>query len=393
MSLPPWIQPSTISPAYDNPTWDAIIGLQPWQVWYNGQVFGLASNGVQWKEIDGLDIENIRTGDSGQPRDAGEFAGYDFLAGRDLTFKFDVSSGGDPGGTLQQNMQRLSSAFRPQQANIETPLYFNLPGYIWGTTIFGDSHILGCMVRPRNRSWKVDYTFSLGKLAQDCQVMVHATDPRFYAFPTIEQVVYYGIDDPLENAGNTDCKPLIYLYGPSTNPGITDGSNHLGWTGYTIGAAGAGWDGQDEYLLADCYYQTVLDYCAPIQSGRNITDAVAVTGMRLLTSATAAFTVSDIGKLISDAGGSNVIPLGATIVSVDEVDGIACTMSAAALGNATGDHVMIGGIIPTQPRPFAYALTAGSQWPIMQPETAVNWHVDGGSGAYAQVYWTNAWLL
>jgi hypothetical protein len=41
--------------------------LLPYQFWYTGEIFGVDGNGVNWKELDGFDISNIRTGDSGRP--------------------------------------------------------------------------------------------------------------------------------------------------------------------------------------------------------------------------------------------------------------------------------------------------------------------------------------
>jgi hypothetical protein len=261
--------------------------LLPYQFWYTGEIFGVGGNGVNWKELDGFDISNIRTGDSGRPRDQGEYIGYDFLSGRDITLKLDCQNTGAT--TLQQNLLTLSTAFQPQ-ANIETPMYFNLPYF---QTLIGDP--LVCMVRPRNRSWKVDITYSLGKLAQDLQVMVHATDPRFYSSPTAETEVT--TTTVLDNIGNYGCRPLVTWSGPQTNPSITNGTSTLGFT-YSLQALGQ--DGtHPEVIVADFYYQTVM-----IANQVGNTGANATPFSYMLTPGSSWFTLVPGSNSLVSAGGA-----------------------------------------------------------------------------------------
>ena len=196
--------------------------LSPYQFWFQGKVFGEGTNGVNIKEFDGLDIEDMRTGDAVQPRDQGEYPGYDFLKGRDITIKFDMQ--GINNNDLFSNFVTLGSCMTPQ-ANQETTFFINLPyfnGAQMGTVPglgpqnSGDwgsqPYYLNASCRPRNKSWKLDTVFSLGSLAQDNTMQFHTTDPRFYS-PTV-QYMSSG-HSPLTmypyNVGNYDCRPIIQL--------------------------------------------------------------------------------------------------------------------------------------------------------------------------------------
>jgi len=270
-------------PPYLDPKKDAgIIGLLSdpnfgnYCICYNNFRFGGGFNGTYWKEIDGLDISTMRMGDSGRPRDTGEFTGYDFLGGRDLIFKGDVANGGDPNPTftMQQNLNIIGSAFLPQ-ANVETPLYLYLPGqtasYIdnivhGATDATGagpgpimNPPILQVTGRPRNRSWKIDIAFALGRIAQDIQLAVHCTDPRLYQYPT--HTAYFE-NDPvvLTNSGNWDCRPIVYLMSPPSsgageveNPSLQVNNNVMTWGSQIF---------NNMFLVVDLYNQTVTQYLA-----------------------------------------------------------------------------------------------------------------------------------
>ena len=280
---------------YLDPTRDAgIIGLLEdpnftnYCIEYNAFRFGAGFNGTFWKEIDGLDLSTMRSGDSGRPRDNGEFTGYDFLGGRDLIFKGDVARGGTPNPTYtaQQNLNVVSSVFLPQ-ANVETPLYIYLPGqaasYI-DTIVHGsggimDPPILGVTGRPRNRSWKVDITYALGQLAQDIQLQVHCTDPRFYQYPTLTES-FASSPVHLTNNGNWDCRPIVYLMsppGPSSSvvnlPSLQINGNVMTWGNQISNIM---------FLIVDLYNQTVTQYLssesAVISSGIPTTLLTAMDG-------------------------------------------------------------------------------------------------------------------
>jgi hypothetical protein len=390
-------------------SYGGIPALEPYQFYFQGQTFGVGSNGVNWKEIDGLDIENIRTGDSGRPRDQGEFIGYDFLAGRDITLKFDCQATGDT--TLQENLLTLSSAFGPQ-ANIETPLFFSLPYWETLTAVPPDTTgTLACMARPRNRSWKIDITYSLGNLAQDLQVMLHATDPRFYG-PTQELRLGLGEEGEFLNAGNFDCRPVFYITGPATNPGVqvtvpppspgADGSvSLLGW--------GNG-DGADaftllpyQYILVDCYYQTALLYSAAnavttksTMDGRPVTDydpsrtlgALYTTLETNESPASAGFPTAGIFNVSQSKGGLATLSydgfLSAPTLGFDNV------VYMTSQGNLCTGGLIGSGWTKT---PLSYALTAGSTWPVLFPGTSRITDNSLSGTAYLGVDWASAWLL
>lgn len=193
--------------------------LAPFQFWFQGKTFGQnangsAANGVSIKEWDGLDVEEMRSGDAVQPRTHGEYPGYDFLKGRDITVKFDCQ--GSTPAVLQQNMATLSGCMIPQ-ANQESAFYINLPYY--NTLASPDGGNLYVSARPRNRSWKVDTTYALGSLAQDLTALFHATDPRFYS-PT--QFTTASGTSPLTlyltNNGNIECLPRVTITGEANSP-------------------------------------------------------------------------------------------------------------------------------------------------------------------------------
>jgi hypothetical protein len=112
--------------------------------------------------------------------------------------KFDLQGNTDT--EFYNRMQAMATATLPQ-LNIEAPLYFNLPGY--GT--------LACMVRARQRSWKVDQAWT-HYLAQGLQVLFHATDPRFWSQPETDEygeVESGGGAQSVTLVGNFNCNPLI----------------------------------------------------------------------------------------------------------------------------------------------------------------------------------------
>jgi hypothetical protein len=324
------------------------------------------------------------------------------LAGRDITLKFDCQATGDT--TLQENLLTVSSAFLPQ-ANIETPLFFNLP--YWNTllaTVSDPPNIhpyLACMARPRNRSWKVDITYSLGNLAQDLQVMLHATDPRFYG-PTQEVYIPIGGYADFNNIGNFDCRPTIYITGPATNPGVTVSGpppspgapgavNSLGWgNGIDDGAFNLL---QNQYILVDCYYQTALWYSAANVAWTDPSmNDIAVTSFdgstNLITSSnpkTAGFPTAGIFNVAQSLGGLATLSYnGLTTGSFEQVR----YMSSQGT-------LFTGGLIGSgwTKTPLSYALTAGSTWPVLFPGTSRITDNSLSGTAYLGVDWASAWLL
>lgn len=200
-----------------------------------GVVFGPAPFYWQPKPT-GLDLPNIRNGDSNQPRSRGDYIGLDVDDARDLTVTFDI--GGSNFGSYA-NLQSALNALRAvtnTQGTTEYPLWLQLPN-------FG---LVAMMCRVRKRNLPPDLTFSLGNLAQNCAIQFHAADPYFYAAPTLDPSV--GLPTPglgfsfnmtfnlnfggasggntisVDNTGDAPCYPLLTITGPCTNPSISNTS-------------------------------------------------------------------------------------------------------------------------------------------------------------------------
>lgn len=194
------------------------------------------------KEIDGLDMPQVRSGDPDAPRQHGQYVGLDLLSGRDITLKFDV---GPPFGAylnLSTALAYLRSALTPTMTT-ENPLFVQLPlgaGGSNGATQFA------AMVRPRRRSTTVDIPYVYGQLAQNLSVQFHATDPTLYAAGTLNPSVNVpaplgGFSFPLSfplsfgggtqvgtisatNSGDLPCFPIFVVTGPCTYPTISNAS-------------------------------------------------------------------------------------------------------------------------------------------------------------------------
>lgn len=391
--------------------------LDTYQFAYGGSVFGMGNFGVNWKEIDGLDIENMRFADSNRPRDHGQFIGYDFLTGRDITLKFDVQ--GPTAAELQTNMQAMNVATLPR-LNQESPLWFVLPQY----------GLLAAMSRPRNRSWKIDIAYSTGHLAQDNTVLFHATDPRFYSDPSNATsdtcaAALYQSNVPaspgwesdliayLENSGNFDCRPLICLTGPVGNPeGATGPAVNFGVS------------------------TNQLSGSAPVNGLYFSPSATAVTGASTTSSSatitgstgSAIFAGIQVGESIQGDG----IPAYTWVQTI--VSDIEITMSNEATATAfdVADLTFGSQLTPNQTVvidmynrtiqmndsvaqstiAWQYALAPSSQWftllpngiGVVEPEFNkityvgpssgdISYDTGGAPGATMQIVWSNAWLL
>lgn len=77
---------------------------------------------------------------------------------------------------------------------------------------------------------------------------------------------------------------------------------------------------------------------APALTDRTVADAVVTSGSNLITSATAAFTVNEIGRTVSGAG----IPASAIIESF--ISATAVTLSAAATASGVDVSVTVSGV-------------------------------------------------
>lgn len=202
--------------------------LSPYQFWFNGFTFG-PNTPLELKKINGMNMPTVRSGDSGRPRDHGLFVGLDVMGGGELTLEGDVSAHGST--TFVEAWQGLAAATVPG-GTIQSPLYFNLPGY--GTLV--------TQARVSKRDLPIDITFALGNLAA-ATLLFRASDPRSYATPTLAPSVVppnnsggfsFPMSFPLTftggsgagalsvtNNGNIETRPRLIVEGPCTNPSIT----------------------------------------------------------------------------------------------------------------------------------------------------------------------------
>jgi len=393
MSVPRYLDPNA-----DGGTLYALDNLDLFQIWYNGSVFGQGSNGSNWKEWDGFDIEGVRTGDSGRPRDQGEYAGYDFLAGRDITLKLDVS-GGTYNGFLT-NLYTLGNAFLPTQGNVETPFYFDLGGGPWAGGPGTD--LLGCNVRARNRSWKVDIPFALGRLAQDLQVQVHATDPRFYSFPTLRQSFVQSPGLTIDNLGNIDIRPQITIM-PLGGSAVA--APYISGDSYTLA-----WNGALEpigYWVIDLYYNTTTEVTTVAADGSTV-GAVAFTSSAEDTTYVHSMVGGSSVLTCNTTGGLADFPAGGSLIQVQTNEGIAVlsytsldstqtwfkgVQFVSGCGTTNTAKFVDAGFIGwnLQARPTPAALLPGSQWFSIGPNG--NTTLSCSASTFAFVDWASAWLL
>lgn len=218
----------------------AVPTLSDWQMFYQGPAavgisFGPAP--FYWKpKPTGLDLPNMRTGDSSRPRTRGQYIGLDVDDARDLTVTFDI--GGSSFGSYS-NLQGALNALRAvtnTQGTTEYPLWIKLPNL----------GLMAMMCRVTKRNIQPDLTFSLGNMAQNCIIQFHATDPYFYAAPTLDPSVglptpglgfsfnlsfnfsFGGSSTPnlitVNNLGDAPCYPLLTINGPCLNPSISNTS-------------------------------------------------------------------------------------------------------------------------------------------------------------------------
>ncbi len=205
--------------------------LAPWQIVYNNLTFG-GDTAYKLKQIDGLDLPTVRTGDAGRPRDPGAFIGLDVLGGRDgltLTGQMQADS------VSFENAWSLLAAATVPGGTTELPMFINVPGF--GTLAAG--------MRVRRRQMPVNIQFVLGKLA-DFVIQFAGSDPRLYSTPTLSPTVGLpspsaGFTFPLSfplafgggtvagvitatNTGNIEMRPIVTITGPCIYPSIANAS-------------------------------------------------------------------------------------------------------------------------------------------------------------------------
>lgn len=241
---------------------------------YNGVTLG-PSTPYKVTKVTGLDLPQIRSGDSARGRDHGELVGIDLYGGRNVTASLDVSSSGST--TLAAALADLAAATEVGLTT-EQPLWVappNLP-------------ILGTLCRIRKRSIPWDNTFMIGELVQSAALMWHSTDPFLYGTvqtatvglgsPTTGMTfpatfpMSFGATQPnsitVPNSGNAETRPVLIITGPVTNPSIENSTvsgapaitiTNPTQTGYTVLAG--------DQLVVDMDLHTVLYYSGGIGSG------------------------------------------------------------------------------------------------------------------------------
>lgn len=196
--------------------------MADYQMEYRGLTMGLGT-AYHINEVDGLEDDAVRIGDSPLPRRGGDIQGLHVPNSRHITLS--VSVIGEKGSqALRDSMQALHDAF--QHSDTAYPLYFDEPG------ITGRRYVLGRVVdrvskRTPRQPFLPQYMLRL-KLA----------DPRTYAATPDQDTANtysasgggldYGVTEygkeytadlsselVMLNNGNANAYPLIRFYGPT----------------------------------------------------------------------------------------------------------------------------------------------------------------------------------
>lgn len=183
--------------------------------------------------VDGLDLPKVRSGDVARPLDAGEFAGLDYLSGRDLTVSLHSQFASDT--AMRSALNLLEAQMLPPQDGVtESWLWFQRPG----------NPLFVCGVRPRQFRLKSERKLTSMHTAQPI-VLLHATSAFVYGPTQAPSAAVGGIAAGYSfNAGfnlsfggggsvgiinitNTGVAPAraVYVFqGPLIVPTITNGS-------------------------------------------------------------------------------------------------------------------------------------------------------------------------
>lgn len=189
----------------------------------------------EFTKFEGLDLPNIRNGDSSRPRTRGQYIGLDIMDFRDTTLTMDV---GPPFGGYSNLTGALAAlrAVTNTQGTTEYPLWLQMPNL----------GLLVTMCRCRKRNIPVDIVFSAGSLAQNVNLQFHSTDPYWYSSPTLDPATGLpgpagGFSFPLTfpltfgagntpntvtavNAGDAPCYPQLVITGPCHSPSFANTS-------------------------------------------------------------------------------------------------------------------------------------------------------------------------
>lgn len=212
--------------------------LNTYQLSYRGLTFGgiVEGSAYQLKELPGgLDMPNLATGDVQRALDQGEMRGLDLSAGRDVEVDLTVISDGT---SFDHARRALAASVGTPTGNVEYPLWLRLP-----------SGTYGCMARPRKyKGPKLD-VMAIRAQAGEANVILHATDPRWYAAPSrsltvglpakLGGVSFGGVGSGIvfpvefgggsaggllnaENVGEYETRPVIIFTGPCTTPTVAN---------------------------------------------------------------------------------------------------------------------------------------------------------------------------
>lgn len=206
--------------------------LAPYQLSYGGLTFGgvLQSSAYQLVSMN-IDMPDIISGDVDRALDQGEFPGLDKLPGADITIVQNVKK---DSVSLDHAVQQLGGVFGPA-GFIEAPLWLQLPSGTFCRL---------CKPRKHNCPLDINRVMAGGTIAT---TLLHSTDPRWYAAPSISQSVGLpaaigggliipatipavfgagGVGGLLSvvNSGLFESRPVLVVTGPCTNPVIANTS-------------------------------------------------------------------------------------------------------------------------------------------------------------------------
>ena len=185
----------------------AVPTLNNFEFEFNGLKFG-ADTAFAVLGAEGLDLAEIRSGDTGWSRDFGQAMGLDLYGGRDITFDLWMKSN----GTSLQSSQLELAAASVAQPNAELPLWFQLPNL----------PLMCVMCRPRHRKMKIDSDYAAANIGKP-ELSLHATDPRIYqaGVATVISPNHPASTGVLAN-GNTEMRPILVFNGPLARPRATN---------------------------------------------------------------------------------------------------------------------------------------------------------------------------
>lgn len=175
--------------------------LSSFQFSFRGVTMG-PGTAYEFTKIEGVrDMPQVRSGDAGRPRDHGDFIGLDVLPGREINLSMEI---GPPfTTTFTAALLTLATAMVPS-ATTEYPLFY-----------CENSVTYACMARARRKSIPIDLAYANGSLAQNVVLQFKATDPRWYATPTLAPSC--GLPTPVGGFAFPLAFPLSFGSGSLTN--------------------------------------------------------------------------------------------------------------------------------------------------------------------------------